>query len=85
MAGDTNPDRRKITDSDLARLLKQGLEDLANDPNASQLHERVQQRQNVEEDREHRERSNKSAAFGFLIGVALLVIFIVASIVTFRP
>lgn len=76
---------RKITDRDLARLVRRGIEEAADDPSATEMYRRIQQRESLNEDREHRKRSDKSAVFGVLAGLALLVIFIVGLVVTFRP
>ncbi|MFF8611000.1 hypothetical protein ACF06X_34410 [Streptomyces sp. NPDC015346] len=86
MADESVPDpSRKITDEDLARLLRRGLDELADDPNASEIHERIQDRENLEEDRDHRARSDRSAAIGFLVGLAILAALIVYSVTTFEP
>ncbi|MFF8941708.1 hypothetical protein ACF1A5_05360 [Streptomyces sp. NPDC014864] len=75
----------KITDRDLRRLMRRGIREVADDPTAMELSARIQQRENVEEDREHRERSESSAALGLLAGMALLLVFIVGSVATFHP
>ncbi|MHC5257869.1 hypothetical protein ACYSUO_08290 [Streptomyces sp. UC4497] len=86
MADDSVPDlSRNLTDRDLARLMKRGTDELADDPTAAEIRERIQDRENLEQDRDHRERSDRSAVIGFLSGVAILVIVIVVSIVTFEP
>ncbi|MFB7353370.1 hypothetical protein [Streptomyces gardneri] len=86
MADESAPDpSRKITDRDLARLVKQGMDELADDPAAAEIHERIQQMADLGEDRSHRERSERSAAIGFLFGLAILVILIFYSIATFEP
>lgn len=76
---------RKITNRDLARLMKRGTEELANDPTAAKIYERIQYRENLEEDRDHRERSDRSAVIGFLVGLAILAIAIIVSIATYEP
>ncbi|MET7382126.1 hypothetical protein ABZT08_25450 [Streptomyces sp. NPDC005526] len=61
------------------------MSEVAGDPTAAGLHARIQQRENAEEDREHRERSERSATLGLLVGMALLLVSVVSSVVTFRP
>lgn len=78
------PPPRRITDRDLARLMRQGVEEAARDPAASELYERIRQRQNMEEDRDHRERSDRSAVLGMLVGLLLLAVFITGSVATFH-
>lgn len=86
MADDSAPEpSKKITDWDLARLLKRGVDELAEDPAAREVHERIRDRQNLEEDRDHRERSDRSSAIGFLVGFTMLAIFVILSILTFEP
>lgn len=86
MADDSAPDSPKnISDRDLARLLKRGTDELADDPAAAEIYERIRDRENLEEDRDHRERSDRSAAIGFLVGALILVILVVVSIATFEP
>lgn len=86
MANDPDPKAlRKITNLDLARLMKRGADELANDPTAADIYERIQDRENLEEDRDHRERSDHAASIGFLVGVLILVILIAVSVVTFEP
>ncbi|MFI7359964.1 hypothetical protein ACIBTP_39330 [Streptomyces avidinii] len=85
MADDSAPGLpRKIADRDLVRLMKRGTDELANDPTAAKIYERIQDRENLELDRDHRGRSDRSAAIGFLSGVAILVIVIIISIATFE-
>ncbi|MFD3513038.1 hypothetical protein [Streptomyces sp. NPDC058657] len=76
---------RRVTDRDLARLVRQGREELAGDPRATELHERISDRENLEEDRDHRARSSSAAMMGFLAGLALLIILVAVSFVTFEP
>lgn len=73
MADDSGPDRpRRITDRDLARLMRRGTDELADDPAATEVYERIRTREEMEEDRTHRQRSERSAAIGFVAGLALL-------------
>ncbi|MFC8823644.1 hypothetical protein [Streptomyces rochei] len=76
---------KKITDYDLARLVRQGVDDLAADPDATEIRERIWNRENLEEDRDHRARSDSSAVIGFTVGMAILIVLIVVSIATFEP
>ncbi|MFE0726065.1 MULTISPECIES: hypothetical protein [Streptomyces] len=76
---------KKITDYDLARLVRQGVDDLADDPDATEIRERIRNRENLEEDRDHRARSDSSAVIGFTVGMAILIGLIVVSIATFEP
>lgn len=76
---------KRLTDRDLARLMKQGMDELEHDPSAAEIRERIQDRQNVEEDRDHRARSDSSAVIGFIVGLLLLIGLIVVSIATFQP
>lgn len=76
---------KKITDYDLARLVRQGVDDLADDPDAAEIRERIRNRENLEEDRDHRARSDSSAVIGFTVGMAILIVLIVVSIATFEP
>ncbi|MFE5806603.1 hypothetical protein [Streptomyces sp. NPDC056491] len=86
MADDSTPHAPgKVADRDLARLMKRGTDELANDPTAAKIYERIQDRENLEEDRDHRERSDRSAAIGFLAGLLILVIVIVVSVATSQP
>ncbi|MFF5705586.1 hypothetical protein ACFY7H_24310 [Streptomyces sp. NPDC012794] len=61
------------------------MDEMAEDPAATEVWERVRHRQDLAEDRAHRERSERSAAIGFLVGLTLLVILVVYSIATFEP
>ncbi|WP_405681860.1 hypothetical protein [Streptomyces sp. NBC_00057] len=86
MEDDSAPDpSRKVTDQDLARLMKRGMDELAEDPAATEIYARIQHGQDLREDRAHRERSERSAAIGFLVGLAILAILIAYSIATFEP
>ncbi|MER6445440.1 hypothetical protein [Streptomyces venezuelae] len=83
MADDSTPNPpKKITDRDIARLVKRGKDELANDPTAAKIYEQIQDRENLEEDRDHRNRSDSSAMLGFLVGMAILIVIVVVSIVT---
>ncbi|MFE3070488.1 hypothetical protein [Streptomyces sp. NPDC059247] len=75
---------RKVTDRDLARLMKRGIDELADDPAAVEIHERIRRRDDLEQDRSHRDRSERSAAIGFLAGLAILVLLIAYSVATFE-
>ncbi|MEU7378370.1 hypothetical protein [Streptomyces albidoflavus] len=84
MAEESNADSRKVTDRDLAQLIKRGLDDMANDPAAAELLERMERRANIDEDREHRERSEKVAMAGSFLGLALLIAVIVSIVYTLK-
>lgn len=76
---------QKITDRELVRLVMRGVQEMSSDPTVAELYKRIQLREEMEEDREHRGRSNKSAILGIWVGLTLLLIFIVGTIATFHP
>ncbi|MFJ8092288.1 hypothetical protein [Streptomyces griseofuscus] len=71
----------KPTDRDLARLMRRAEREVADDPTATELHERLRQRENMESDREHRARSDHSAILGARVGLVLLLVFVIGSLV----
>ncbi|MBQ0825752.1 hypothetical protein [Streptomyces tagetis] len=76
--------RRRVSDRDVARLVRRGEAELAGDPAAAELRRRVRDRENAELDRDHRARSDSSAVAGFLVGLVFLVVFVVGTILTFE-
>ncbi|MGW7410778.1 hypothetical protein ACWGI9_45240 [Streptomyces sp. NPDC054833] len=75
---------RKISDWDLAKLVRRGMKELAEDPAASEVHRRITDRQEELEDRRHRELSDKSAILGCFVGLAFLIAFAVGVFITIR-
>ncbi|MEU5772783.1 hypothetical protein ABZ819_05690 [Streptomyces venezuelae] len=83
MTGEASNEKpaRRITDYDVAKLIKQGHEELTADPAASQMAERIDRRAELAEDREHRRRSESSAVAGWLVGVLFLLAFVASFVV----
>ncbi|MFH8340853.1 hypothetical protein [Streptomyces sp. AM6-12] len=67
----------KPTDRDLARLIRRAERELAADPAAPELAERVRRRHDP--DHEHRSRSDRSAILGALAGLLLLLISLIGT------
>ncbi len=75
---------RRVSDRDVARLVRRGEAELAGDPAAAELRRRIRDRENAELDRDHRARSDSAAVAGFLAGLLFLAAFVVGTILTFE-
>lgn len=70
-----------VSDRDLARLMRQAREELADDPSAADIHDRITDREEALEDRRYRAHSEKAAMLGWLVGLALLAVVVISIII----
>lgn len=70
----------RISDHDLARLMRRAREELADDPSAAEIHDRITDREEALEDRRYRAHSEKGAMLGWLIGLALMAVVMISII-----
>ncbi|WP_329307010.1 hypothetical protein OG322_26170 [Streptomyces sp. NBC_01260] len=71
----------RLSDRDLARLVRIAREELAEDPSAAEIHERIADREEAFEDRRYRAHSEKGAVLGWIVGVALLMVVAISIII----
>ncbi|MER5632643.1 hypothetical protein [Streptomyces nitrosporeus] len=73
--------KARVSDRDIARLVRIAREELAEDPSAAEIHERITDREEAFEDRRYRAHSEKGAVLGWLVGVTLLAVVAISIII----